>query len=63
MEPEDAWVREPERASKRTTAFLCVLTMKEFTVRDSCFFKHLQAPTLFKKGGGVGNPLGIFILN
>lgn len=63
MEPEDAGVRELERASERTTAFLCVLTMKEFTVRDSCLFKHLQAPKLFKKGGRVGNPLGIFILN
>lgn len=41
MKPEDAWVRELERAPQWTTAFLCMLTMKKFTVRDSCFFKHL----------------------
>lgn len=58
MKPEDAWVREPERASQRTTAFFCMLTLKKFTVRDACFFKYLQAPKLLKKGGGVGNPLG-----
>lgn len=52
MKPEDARVRVLQRASKGTTTFLCMLTMKKFTVRDSRFFKHLQTPKSF--GGGDG---------
>lgn len=47
MKPEDARVRELQRASKGTTTFLCMLTLKKFTMRDSRFFKHLQAPKSF----------------
>lgn len=55
MQPEDARVRELQRASKGTTTFLCMLTMKKFTVRDPRFFKHLQAPKSFGAGrGGQG---------
>ena len=49
MKPEDAWVRELQRASKGTTAFLRMLTMKKFTMRDSRFLKHLQAPKSFER--------------
>lgn len=59
MKPEDARVRELQRASKGTTTFLCMLTMKKFTVRDSCFFKHLQAPSSF--GAAVAGGRGITI--
>lgn len=51
IKPEDAWVRELQRASKGTTTFFCMLTMKKFTMRDSCFFKYLQAPKSFERGG------------
>jgi hypothetical protein len=63
IKPEDTRVRELQRASKGTTSFLCMLTMKKFTMRDSCLFKHLQAPELFKRGWGTHeNHWEIFIL-
>lgn len=57
MKPEDAKVRELQRASKGTTTFLCMLTMKKFTMSDSRFFKHLQAPKSFKGAGAGGTPI------
>lgn len=53
MKPEYARVRELQRASKWTTTFFCMLTMKKFTMRDSRFFKHLQTPKSF--GGKQGS--------